>query len=72
MDTQAEKVYVALGNDIQDGFKTLQWTLKKWNSKPISIVILHVTYNISKDFVYTPCKLQKWLSISLIFSMIGI
>ncbi|XP_021818980.1 putative U-box domain-containing protein 50 [Prunus avium] len=54
MDTQAEKVYVALGNDIQDGFKTLQWTLKKWNSKPISIVILHVTYNISKDFVYTP------------------
>ncbi|KAJ4825334.1 hypothetical protein Tsubulata_002674 [Turnera subulata] len=56
MGTQLEKVFVALGNDLQDGFKTLGWTLKKWKSHPISIVILHVTYNISnsKDFVYTP------------------
>ncbi|KAM1091564.1 hypothetical protein FF1_019032 [Malus domestica] len=54
MDTQAEKVYVAVGNDIEDGFKTLEWTLKKWNSKPISIVILYVTHNISQEFVYTP------------------
>ncbi|KAF5749734.1 putative U-box domain-containing protein kinase family protein [Tripterygium wilfordii] len=52
--TQMEKVYVALGSDLQDGFKTLEWTLRKWKSKPISIVILHVTYNISNDFVYTP------------------
>ncbi|KAL5753319.1 hypothetical protein ACOSQ2_023826 [Xanthoceras sorbifolium] len=51
---QVEKVYVAVGNDLQDGFKTLDWTLRKWSSHPISIVILHVTYNISKDFVYTP------------------
>ncbi|PRQ48467.1 putative transferase, protein kinase RLK-Pelle-RLCK-IXb family [Rosa chinensis] len=54
MDRQAEKVYVAVGNDIQDGFKTLEWTLKNWNSQPISIVILHVAHDISKDFVYTP------------------
>ncbi|KAF5454398.1 hypothetical protein F2P56_024067 [Juglans regia] len=54
MDAQAEKIYVAIGNDLQDGFKTLEWTLGKWNSRPISIVILHVTYNISADFVYTP------------------
>lgn len=66
MDTQAEKVYVAVGNDIEDGFKTLEWTLKKWNSKPISMVLLHVTYNISQEFVYTPCKLHNWISISLI------
>lgn len=51
-----EKVYVILGNDLQDGFKTLDWTLGKWKLNQISIVILHVTCNISKDFVYTPCK----------------
>ncbi|CAL0311845.1 unnamed protein product [Lupinus luteus] len=49
-----EKIYVAVGNDVQDGLKTLTWALKKWNSQPISIVILHVTYNISMDYVYTP------------------
>ncbi|OMO72960.1 Rossmann-like alpha/beta/alpha sandwich [Corchorus olitorius] len=54
METQVEKVYVAVGNDIQDGYKTLAWTLRKWNAQQISIVLLHVTYNISKDFVYTP------------------
>lgn len=56
-NTPAEKVYVAVGNDVQDGFKTLEWTLRKWSSHPISIVIVHVTYNISKEYVYTPCKL---------------
>jgi hypothetical protein len=56
MDAEAEKVYVAIGNDLQDGFKTLEWALRKWNSRPISIVILHITYNMSMDFVYTPCK----------------
>ncbi|XP_059435551.1 putative U-box domain-containing protein 50 [Corylus avellana] len=54
MDAEAEKVYVAIGNDLQDGFKTLEWALRKWNSLPISIVILHITYNMSMDFVYTP------------------
>ncbi|KAK2656594.1 hypothetical protein Ddye_009646 [Dipteronia dyeriana] len=56
-DDQVEKVYIAVGNDLQDGFKTLDWTLRKWSSSPmntISIVILHVSYNIFKDFVYTP------------------
>ncbi|KAK7252442.1 hypothetical protein RIF29_36377 [Crotalaria pallida] len=52
--TPSEKIYVAVGNDVQDGFQTLAWALKKWNSHPISIVILHVTYNTSKDYVYTP------------------
>ncbi|KAK8501387.1 hypothetical protein V6N12_021082 [Hibiscus sabdariffa] len=53
METQVQKVYVAVGNDIRDGYKTLAWTLRKW-SPPFSIVLLHVTNNISKDFVYTP------------------
>ncbi|CAK8537138.1 unnamed protein product [Lathyrus sativus] len=52
--TQKEKIYVAIGDDAQDGFNTLNWALKKWNSHPISIVILHVTHSISKDYVYTP------------------
>ncbi|KAJ7943737.1 Kinase family protein [Quillaja saponaria] len=54
MNPQAEKVYVAIGNDQQDGFKTLDWTLKKWKSHPISIVILHVAYTTSMDYVSTP------------------
>ncbi|KAM0976042.1 hypothetical protein ACFX15_018472 [Malus domestica] len=55
MEAQVEKVYVALGNELQDGFKTLAWILRRWKSQPISIVILHVTYSISgKDYVYTP------------------
>ncbi|KAL9464030.1 hypothetical protein AB3S75_001767 [Citrus x aurantiifolia] len=55
MDTEEPKVYVAVGNDLQDGYRTLDWTLRKWKAQSISIVILHVTYNISiKDFVYTP------------------
>uniref|UniRef100_A0A2P2KQ97 Uncharacterized protein n=1 Tax=Rhizophora mucronata TaxID=61149 RepID=A0A2P2KQ97_RHIMU len=66
MDAQVEKVYVALGNDLQDGFKTLDWTLGKWKSKSISIVILHFAYNISHDFVYTPREL-KWSSFFLFF-----
>lgn len=56
MESRAEKVFVALGNDLQDGLKTLDWTLKKWNFHSTSIVILHLPYNSPKDFVYTPCK----------------
>ncbi|KAG5067839.1 hypothetical protein GLYMA_01G022600v4 [Glycine max] len=51
---QTEKIYVAVGNDVQDGYKTLNWALKKWNSHPISIVILHLTHNSTKDYVHTP------------------
>ncbi|KAL7612437.1 hypothetical protein Lser_V15G06943 [Lactuca serriola] len=46
-----EKVYVAIGNDVQEGFATLEWTLRKWSSSQISIVILHA--DINRDFVYT-------------------
>jgi hypothetical protein len=42
--TQIEKFYVAVG---YDGFQTLDWALKKWNSHTnISIIILHVKYSI--------------------------
>ncbi|XP_058774344.1 putative U-box domain-containing protein 50 [Vicia villosa] len=52
--TQTEKIYVAVGYDVLDGFQTLDWALKKWNSHPnISIIILHVKYNPSNDHVYT-------------------
>ncbi|CAJ2636301.1 unnamed protein product [Trifolium pratense] len=52
--TQYEKIYVAVGYDVVDGFQTLDWALKKWNSHPnISIIILHVNYNTSNDYVYT-------------------
>nr|XP_027192823.1 putative U-box domain-containing protein 50 isoform X1 [Cicer arietinum] len=52
--TQTNKIYVAVGYDVLDGFQTLDWALKKWNSHPnISIIILHVKYNPSKDHVYT-------------------
>lgn len=49
--TPAEKIYVALGNNVLDGFHTLAWTLSKWNSHPISIVILHVKYDPSKHLL---------------------
>lgn len=62
MDTEDPKVYVAVGNDLQDGYRTLDWTLRKWKAQSISIVILHVTYNISiKDFVDTPCTFHTQL-----------
>ncbi|KAG5529610.1 hypothetical protein RHGRI_030106 [Rhododendron griersonianum] len=57
MGTQvAEKVYVAIGTDPQEGFSTLEWALRKWSSPSISIVILflHAANNTSKDYVYTP------------------
>ncbi|KAA0036349.1 putative U-box domain-containing protein 50 isoform X1 [Cucumis melo var. makuwa] len=54
MNAKEEKVFVAIGNDLRDGFKTLGWTLRKWKSHPISIVILHVSYNNSMEYVHTP------------------
>ncbi|KAA8546699.1 hypothetical protein F0562_003070 [Nyssa sinensis] len=54
METQAEKVYVAIGTDLQDGFGTLKWALQKWSSHSMSIVILYAANNPYKDFVYTP------------------
>nr|XP_043633861.1 putative U-box domain-containing protein 50 [Erigeron canadensis] len=46
-----EKIYVAVGNDVQEGLATLEWTLRKWSSHQISIVILHA--DINRDYVYT-------------------
>lgn len=57
METRPEKVYVAIGTDLYDGFSTLQWTLRKWSDNGISIVILHAANNICKDYVYTPSKI---------------
>ncbi|KAF9608644.1 hypothetical protein IFM89_010428 [Coptis chinensis] len=48
-----EKVYVAVGNNLQEGLSTLEWTLKNWSSQLISIVILHIN-GPSKNFVHTP------------------
>ncbi|QHO03077.1 hypothetical protein HN51_037521 [Arachis hypogaea] len=42
---EREKIYVALGNNVLEGIHTLAWTLSKWHSHPISIIILHVKYN---------------------------
>lgn len=54
-DVQPEKVYVAVGNNLQEGLATLEWALKKrWSSNPISIVILHANSSMSKDLVNTP------------------
>lgn len=58
--TQTEKIYVAVGYDVLDGFQTLDWALKKWNSHPnISIIILHVKYNPSNHHVYTLRKSES-------------
>ncbi|GMH24670.1 hypothetical protein Nepgr_026513 [Nepenthes gracilis] len=55
MDMQLhEKVYVAVGNDMDEGVLTLEWAIKKWATHPISIVILHADFNTSKDIVHTP------------------
>lgn len=63
MDAQEEeeKVYVAVGSDLPDGFGTLEWVLKKWASHSISIVLLHAYNDISKAFVDTPCECVNFL-----------
>ncbi|PON32215.1 Tyrosine-protein kinase [Parasponia andersonii] len=48
---QEKAVYVALGNEQEEGFKTLRWILQKWMSQPISIIILHI--DITKHIVKT-------------------
>lgn len=55
--SRMEKVYIAVGSDLQEGFKTIDWAIKKWNNTPISIVLLHFC-NILQDFVYTPCTIS--------------
>ncbi|XP_019177364.1 PREDICTED: putative U-box domain-containing protein 50 [Ipomoea nil] len=47
------KVYVAVSEDVDDGFLTLDWALRKWSTQSIVIVILYAANNICKDYVYT-------------------
>ncbi|KAK6923842.1 Serine-threonine/tyrosine-protein kinase, catalytic domain [Dillenia turbinata] len=54
MENQESKVYVAVGNDFQDGLATLEWALKHWSSQSISIVILHAATVINRELVSTP------------------
>ncbi|KAL3651563.1 hypothetical protein CASFOL_004565 [Castilleja foliolosa] len=54
MKTQAEKVYVAIGTDLDEGFSTLHWALTKWSDNVITMVILLASNTIPKDYVYTP------------------
>ncbi|CAI9111437.1 OLC1v1011658C2 [Oldenlandia corymbosa var. corymbosa] len=49
-----EKIYVAIGTDLSEGFATLKWTLKRWASASVKIVILYADNTISKEYVYTP------------------
>ncbi|KAL8472240.1 hypothetical protein ACS0TY_029451 [Phlomoides rotata] len=64
METQPEKVYVAIGTEWCDGFSTLQWTLRKWSDHEIKIVILHAPNTICKDYVYTPIGKLRTTSVS--------
>lgn len=63
MEMETQKIYVAIGTDLHDGFTTLEWVLKRWNSRSISLVILYADNSISKDYVYTP--IGKMLSSSV-------
>ncbi|KAL9255553.1 putative U-box domain-containing protein [Drosera capensis] len=55
LDLQAhEKVYVAVGSDVNEGVLTLEWVIEKWGSHPITIVILHADASNSMEFVHTP------------------
>ncbi|XP_068656538.1 putative U-box domain-containing protein 50 [Aristolochia californica] len=53
MEGEPEKVYVAVGKNMQEGLGTLEWSLKNWSAQSISVVILHIKGH-SKDFISTP------------------
>ncbi|XP_042506757.1 putative U-box domain-containing protein 50 isoform X2 [Macadamia integrifolia] len=53
MDNQVEKIYIAVGSDINEGLGTLEWAIKKWSGQTISFVIVHVD-NTFRDFINTP------------------
>ncbi|KAL5556568.1 hypothetical protein UlMin_038804 [Ulmus minor] len=54
MDSREKKVCVAIGNEREEGFKTLKWAIQKWKVHPLSIIILHVRNKAAKDTVKTP------------------
>lgn len=68
----AEKIFVAIGTDLNEGFSTLEWVLKKWTSRSIKVVILFSDNNVCRDYVYTPSKLASYLKnlILLFFSLV--
>ncbi|CAN0858300.1 Putative U-box domain-containing protein 50 [Linum grandiflorum] len=52
---ESRKVYVAVGNDGEEGLKTLDWTLRKWKSNISTLFILHLPLpDFSTNVVYTP------------------
>ncbi|XP_020250131.1 putative U-box domain-containing protein 50 [Asparagus officinalis] len=53
METHQEKIYVALGKNIEEELVTLRWALNHWSSQSVSFVILHINTS-SRDFVQTP------------------
>lgn len=71
MDGQVEKVYVAIGNDLEDGLGTLEWTLRKWPPYSLHIVIIYSDINNmgNNHHVLTPCKLFPHAS-NLLFMLL--
>ncbi|MED6131830.1 hypothetical protein PIB30_013560 [Stylosanthes scabra] len=52
-EADREKIYVALGNNVIEGVNTLAWTLSKWHSHSITIIILHLNYNNTSNHLST-------------------
>ncbi|CAN1836011.1 Putative U-box domain-containing protein 50 [Linum perenne] len=53
--SSSRKVYVAVGNDEEEGLKTLDWTLGKWKSNISTLFIIQLPLpDFSTDVVYTP------------------
>lgn len=55
METHEEKVYVAVGKNVEEGNGILRWALNHWSSQSVTFVIIHINAR-SKDFVLTPSK----------------
>lgn len=70
MQPQEMAIYVALGNDRDEGLKTLRWTLLKWKFQPISIIILHI--DMTKETVMTYCKFNTKLGFNFQFFHLGL
>nr|GLL18920.1 putative U-box domain-containing protein 50 isoform X1 [Ipomoea trifida] len=49
-----ERVYVGIGEDMHDGFQSLEWVLTNWSSQSTTILILYADNSICRDYVYTP------------------
>ncbi|XP_019185661.1 PREDICTED: putative U-box domain-containing protein 50 isoform X2 [Ipomoea nil] len=49
-----ERVYVGIGEDVHDGFQSLEWVLRNCSSQSTTILILYAANTICRDYVYTP------------------